>query len=129
MNRFSIKNTVLVALLAIGGLTSVGISEADAGWYGRRCYTPSYSYCNSYSYYSPTIYAQTYSPLLYNCSTNWSPYVSWNVPQYYAPVTIGGYGPVQNWSGWGCSPSLYGFGGYGYGCAYSTPISYGQCGW
>ncbi|MCA9213916.1 MAG: hypothetical protein KDB27_12680 [Planctomycetales bacterium] len=124
MNRFSLKKTVLVALVAIGGLTSVGISNADAGWYGRRCYTPSYSYCNSYSYYSPT-YVRTYSPLTYDCSTSWSPCVSWNAPQYYAPVTISSnyYG-----GGYSCSPALYGFGGYGYG-SYSTPISYGQCGW
>ena len=46
MNRFSIQKTLLVALVAVGGLASLGASEANAGWYGRRCVTPSYSYCN-----------------------------------------------------------------------------------
>ncbi|MFC1759245.1 hypothetical protein ACFL2H_10840 [Planctomycetota bacterium] len=133
MNHFSLPKTLLVALVAIGGLSSLGASEANAGWYGRRCYTPSYSTCSptiyrpvtysSYSNCSPTYY-RTYSP---SCSYD-SSYSTWSAPTYYAPVTISSY---HNFAGSGCYTPGYGGGysGYGFGGCYATPASYGQCGW
>ena len=132
MNRFSLSKALLLGLVAVGGLSSLGVSEADAGWYGRRCYTSSYSY-------SPTVYrpvTYSYSP---TCFRAYSPVVSYNYapvtytsPSYfYSPVTIshfdyGGFCYPQTYNA--CYGTYGGFYGGVYG-GYSTPIAYGNCGW
>jgi hypothetical protein len=127
MNRFSLTKPLLVALVAVGGLSALGTSEAEAGWYGRS-YSSSYSHCNSTIYSPVSAYCSpsySYAPVRYDCS-----YSSWQAPTYYSPVTIrspysydcGGYGN----SGYNCYRGT----GYGYGgCGFAVPISYGQCGW
>ena len=127
MNRFSIQKTLLVALVAVGGLASLGASEANAGWYGRRCVTPSYSYCNSTIYRPVTFSSYShYSPI---CNYDYS-YSTWSAPTLYAPVTIS---RPYSYGGYGCFAPAYNgyYGGFGYGGCYglATPTSYGQCGW
>lgn len=138
MNRPSLKKTLVFALVAIGGLSAIGASTAEAGWY-RRCYTPSYSYCNTTVYSPATTYCSpsyfrtySYAPVRsYNYNYNYS---SWCAPTLHSPVTISPYSyggfSGYSYSGYNCYPS-YGYGGYGGygGCGYATPVSYGQCGW